>query len=62
VVVDGYTAPVNGGNFVDLVNKGLYNGMNIQRSDGFVVQTVQKRPITLLKEAYYTTKRGLLHY
>jgi peptidylprolyl isomerase len=40
VVVDGYTAPVNGGNFVDLVNKGLYNGMNIQRSDGFVVQTV----------------------
>jgi len=44
VVVDGYTAPVNGGNFVDLVNKGLYNGMNIQRSDGFVVQTGDTDP------------------
>ena len=27
------------GNFVDLVNKGFYDGMRIQRSDGFVVQT-----------------------
>lgn len=32
-------APVTGGNFVDLVNKGFYNNMVIQRSDGFVVQT-----------------------
>jgi peptidylprolyl isomerase len=30
---------VTGGNFVDLVNKGFYNNMAIQRSDGFVVQT-----------------------
>jgi cyclophilin family peptidyl-prolyl cis-trans isomerase len=30
---------VTGGNFVDLVNKGFYNKMLIQRSDGFVVQT-----------------------
>jgi cyclophilin family peptidyl-prolyl cis-trans isomerase len=36
---DGYTAPVTGGNFVDLVQKGFYNNMAIQRSDGFVVQT-----------------------
>ena len=27
------------GNFIDLVNKGFYNEMKIQRSDGFVVQT-----------------------
>ena len=36
---DGFTAPVTGGNFVDLVQKGFYNNMKIQRSDGFVVQT-----------------------
>ena len=40
VVVDGYTAPVSAGNFVDLVQRGLYKGMAIQRSDGFVIQTV----------------------
>lgn len=39
MVIDGYTAPVTGGNFVDLVNKGFYNNMKIQRADGFVVQT-----------------------
>lgn len=39
MVIDGYTSPVTGGNFVDLVNKGFYNNMAIQRSDGFVVQT-----------------------
>ena len=39
MVIDGYTAPVTGGNFVDLVQKGFYNNMKIQRSDGFVVQT-----------------------
>jgi len=39
MVVDGYTAPVSSGNFVDLVQRGLYNGMTIQRSDGFVVQS-----------------------
>jgi len=33
------SAPVTGGNFVDLVQKGFYNNMKIQRSDGFVVQT-----------------------
>jgi len=39
MIIDGYTAPVTGGNFVDLVSKGFYNNMAIQRSDGFVVQT-----------------------
>lgn len=39
MVVDGYTTPLTSGNFVDLVKKGFYDGMAIQRSDGFVVQT-----------------------
>jgi cyclophilin family peptidyl-prolyl cis-trans isomerase len=34
-----FSAPVTGGNFVDLVSKGFYDKMKIQRSDGFVVQT-----------------------
>jgi len=39
MVVDGYAAPITSGNFVDLVQKGYYTKMAIQRSDGFVVQT-----------------------
>ncbi|KAG0558691.1 hypothetical protein KC19_10G047000 [Ceratodon purpureus] len=39
IVVDGYNAPVTAGNFVDLVERHFYDGMEIQRSDGFVVQT-----------------------
>lgn len=39
MIVDGYTAPLTAGNYVDLVEKGFYTGMAIQRSDGFVVQT-----------------------
>lgn len=39
MIIDGYSAPVTAGNFIDLVQKGFYNSMKIQRSDGFVVQT-----------------------
>jgi len=39
MIIDGYTSPVTGGNFVELVKKGFYDNMAIQRSDGFVVQT-----------------------
>jgi peptidylprolyl isomerase len=39
MVIDGYNAPLTGGNFVQLVSKGFYKNMAIQRSDGFVVQT-----------------------
>jgi len=39
MVIDGYGSPVTSGNFVDLVQRGFYNNMEIQRSDGFVVQT-----------------------
>ncbi|KAL9272917.1 Peptidyl-prolyl cis-trans isomerase CYP38, chloroplastic-like protein [Drosera capensis] len=39
IVMDGYNAPVTAGNFVDLVERHFYDGMEIQRADGFVVQT-----------------------
>jgi peptidylprolyl isomerase len=40
IVVDGYSAPVNGGNFVDLVQRGFYNGLKfIRAGDDFVIQT-----------------------
>ena len=40
IVVDGYSAPVNGGNFVDLVNRGFYDGLNfIRAEDYYVLQT-----------------------
>lgn len=39
IVLDGYNAPVSAGNFLDLVERRFYDGMEIQRADGFVVQT-----------------------
>lgn len=39
IVLDGYNAPVSAGQFLDLVERGFYDGMEIQRADGFVVQT-----------------------
>lgn len=39
MIIDGYSAPITAGNFVQLVNRGFYNGKDIIRSDGFVVQT-----------------------
>lgn len=39
IVLDGYNAPVSAGNFMDLVLRKFYDGMEIQRADGFVVQT-----------------------
>ncbi len=44
MVIDGYNAPLTGGNFVDLVNKGFYNNKKIDRSDGFVVQMGDNDP------------------
>lgn len=37
-MLDGYNAPVSAGNFMDLVLRKFYDGMTIQRADGFVVQ------------------------
>ena len=39
MVVDGYNAPVTAGNFVDLVSRAFYDGLTIQRADGFIIQT-----------------------
>ena len=39
IVVDGYNAPITAGNFVELVDMKFYDGMLVQRADGFVVQT-----------------------
>ncbi|MEL4894512.1 peptidylprolyl isomerase [Crocosphaera sp. Alani8] len=40
VVVDGYNAPINGGNFVDLVKRGFYDGLPfIDLEDSFAIQT-----------------------
>ncbi|ACK73436.1 peptidyl-prolyl cis-trans isomerase cyclophilin type [Gloeothece citriformis PCC 7424] len=40
IIVDGYSAPINGGNFVDLVQKGFYDGLPFLRSeDDFVIQS-----------------------
>ncbi|NJL83909.1 MAG: peptidylprolyl isomerase [Chloroflexaceae bacterium] len=39
VVADGYSAPINAGNFVDLVQRGFYDGLPFIRSDEFVVQS-----------------------
>ena len=44
IVVDGFNAPLTAGNYVDLVQRGFYNGMEIQRADGFVVQTGDPGP------------------
>ncbi len=39
LVVDGYSAPVTAGNFVDLVNRGFYNGLQFTRAeDSYVLQ------------------------
>jgi peptidylprolyl isomerase len=40
VVVDGYSAPVTAGNFVDLVQRGFYDGLEFTRAeDDFYIQT-----------------------
>ncbi|ULP71376.1 Peptidyl-prolyl cis-trans isomerase A [Nodularia sphaerocarpa UHCC 0038] len=40
MVVDGYSAPVTAGNFVDLVQRGFYDGLQFTRSEeSYVLQT-----------------------
>lgn len=39
IVVDGYSAPVTAGNFVDLVQRGFYNGLEfIRAEESYVLQ------------------------
>ena len=37
IVVDGYNAPINAGNFVDLVNRGFYDGLDFNRAEDFYI-------------------------
>ncbi|MGF1540545.1 MAG: peptidylprolyl isomerase [Pleurocapsa sp.] len=37
IVIDGYSAPVNGGNFVDLVQRGFYDGIDFNRAEDFYI-------------------------
>lgn len=37
IVIDGYSAPVNGGNFVDLVERRFYDGMDFNRAEDFYI-------------------------
>ena len=39
VIADGYSAPISAGNFVDLVDRGFYDGLEINRVNDFAVQT-----------------------
>lgn len=43
-VVDGYNAPVTAGNFVDLVNRGFYDGLEFTRVEDFYVAQVGDPP------------------
>ncbi len=36
-VIDGYSAPVTGGNFIDLVDRGFYDGLPFTRAEDFYV-------------------------
>ncbi|MBD1912219.1 MULTISPECIES: peptidylprolyl isomerase [unclassified Leptolyngbya] len=44
LVADGYSAPVTAGNFVDLVNRGFYNGLPFTRAEDFYVVQVGDPP------------------
>lgn len=43
-VVDGYSAPVTAGNFVDLVQRGFYDGLPFTRAEDFYVLQVGDPP------------------
>lgn len=38
IVLDGYSAPISAGAFLDLVTRGFYDGTDVIRSDGFIIQ------------------------
>jgi len=44
MVIDGYSAPLTAGNFIDLVDKGFYDGKPLQRADGFICQLGDPNP------------------
>ncbi|MBD1852423.1 peptidylprolyl isomerase [Leptolyngbya sp. FACHB-711] len=44
LVVDGYNAPITAGNFVDLVQRGFYNGLEFVRAEDFYVAQIGDPP------------------
>jgi len=44
VVVDGYNAPITAGNFVDLVQRGFYDGLEFTRAEDFYVVQIGDPP------------------
>ncbi|MEB3356151.1 MAG: peptidylprolyl isomerase [Synechococcales bacterium] len=44
IVVDGYNAPVTAGNFVDLVQRGFYDGLEVTRAEDFYVVQIGDPP------------------
>jgi peptidylprolyl isomerase len=44
IIVDGYTAPVTAGNFVDLVNRGFYNNLAFTRAENDYVLQIGDPP------------------
>jgi peptidylprolyl isomerase len=44
LIVDGYTAPVTAGNFVDLVNRGFYNNLAFTRAENDYVLQIGDPP------------------
>ena len=36
-IIDGYSAPITGGNFIDLVDRGFYDGLPFTRAEDFYV-------------------------
>ena len=64
LVVDGYRAPITGGNFVDLVKKGKYDGAPVFSQNELFVNTgpdkgVRKIPLELF---YKKDSRPTYHY
>lgn len=53
-VVDGWSAPITAGNFIDLVDKGFYDGLPVIRGDNFCIQTGDNGD----KEGGYRPKEG----
>jgi peptidylprolyl isomerase len=43
-VVDGYSAPVTAGNFIDLVQRGFYNGLQFNRAEDFYILQIGDPP------------------
>lgn len=53
IVLDGYNAPVTAGNFIDLVERKFYDGMEIQRGNSTFRSFVTISLFLALSTVYY---------